>query len=41
MVLLFITALSNALYAGQVEEGGTQGTNDESECDHTSVVNSL
>jgi hypothetical protein len=41
MVLLFITALSNAVYANQGEEGGAQGANDEPDCDYASSVNPL
>ena len=40
MVVLFITASSGA-YAGQSAEGGTQGGDDESGCDHALVVNTL
>jgi hypothetical protein len=41
MVLLFITASSSALYAGQSAEGGTQGGNEEPDCDYALVVNTL
>jgi hypothetical protein len=41
MVLLFITASSNALYAGESAEGGSQGGNDEPDCDHALVINTL
>ena len=41
MVLLFIAALSNAVYAEPGEGGGTQGTNDEPDCDYASVVKPL
>ena len=41
MVLLLITASSNALYAGQSAEDGSQGGNDESDCDHALVINAL
>ena len=41
MVLLFITASSNALFAGQSVEGGDQGGNDEPDCDYALVINTL
>jgi hypothetical protein len=37
MVLLFITASSGAIYAGQSVEGG----DDESDCDSALVINTL
>jgi hypothetical protein len=41
VVLLFVTALSNAVYAESGEGGGTQGANDEPDCDYASSVNPL
>ena len=41
VVLLFISALSNTLYAGQTGESGDQGTNSESDCDYIPVTESL
>jgi len=41
MVLLFITASSSALYAGQSADGGGQGGNDEPDCDFALVINTL
>jgi len=41
IVLLSITASSGALYAAQSAEGGAEGGNDESDCDHALVTNTL
>ena len=41
MVLLFITALSNTVYAEQGAGGGAQGTDDEPDCDYATMVKPL
>ena len=41
MVLLSITSSSGALYAAQSAEGGAEGVNDESDCDHALMTNTL
>jgi hypothetical protein len=41
MVLLFIAALSNAVFAGQTIEKGTQGTKPEHECDYIAMPDSM
>jgi hypothetical protein len=37
MLLLFIAALSNAVFAGQTIEKGAQGTKPEHECDYSAM----
>ena len=41
MVLLFITASSGTLYAEKSAGGGAEGGNDESDCDHALVIDTL
>ncbi len=41
MVLLFIAALSNAVFAVQTIEKGTQGTKPEHECDYIAMPDSM
>jgi len=41
MVLLFVSALSNALYAAKAEKVGEQGSSPESDCDYTIMTETL
>jgi hypothetical protein len=41
VILFFISAVSNTLFAGQADEKSGQGTGAEPECDYAAVTDSL